>query len=290
MASASKRKRTDKKATVLDFSKPWKSSDIVFLVENKRFHVHRNVLALWSPVFEAMFTSNFSEKKKGEIRLPGKKASSFKTLLLMIYPPSKEEITLHTWKDILELAHEYQIDSILRKCEDFIDDMMPCEGMDVVSSLILAQKYNLEFLKSKCISCAINYLSFKELKEHELFDEIEPGNYNEMLEGIIFAKEVKQRCAKERAEAIKVFQKRGLKKVDDIAKLLLKHVAYKSCMEGRDVNAVAKDDAVEGFALTLKLNGTPHNCPGMDNIVCPDMSDVLQLLRQLKGLLTSVFN
>ena len=94
MASASKRKRTDKKATVLDFSKPWKSSDIVFLVENKRFHVHRNVLALWSPVFEAMFTSNFSEKKKGEIRLPGKKASSFKTLLLMIYPPSKEEITL----------------------------------------------------------------------------------------------------------------------------------------------------------------------------------------------------
>ena len=236
-----------------------------------------------------MFTSNFSEKKKGEIRLPGKKASSFKTLLLMIYPPSKEEITLHTWKDILELAHEYQIDSILRKCEDFIDDMMPCEGMDVVSTLILAQKYNLEFLKCKCISCAIN-LSFKELKEHELFDEIEPGNYNEMLEGIIFAKEVKQRRAKERMEAIKIFQKRGLKKVDDIAKLLLKHVSYKSCMEGRDVNAVAKDDAVEGFALTLKLNGTPHNCPGMDNIVCPDMSDVLQLLRQLKGLLTSVFN
>lgn len=61
-------------------------------------------------------------------------------------------------------------------------------------------------------------------------------------------------------------------------------------MEGRDVSAVAKDDAVEGFALTLKLNDTPHNYPGMDNIVCPDMSDVLQLLRQLKGLLKSVFN
>lgn len=59
-------------------------------------------------------------------------------------------------------------------------------------------------------------------------------------------------------------------------------------MEGRDVSAVAKDDAVEGFALTLKLNDTPHNYPGMDNIVCPDMSDVLQLLRQLKGLLKSV--
>ena len=189
----------------------------------------------------------------------------------------------------MELAHEYQIDSILRKCEDFIDDMMACDGMDVVSTLILAQKYNLEFLKSKCISCAIN-LSFKELKEHELFDEIEPSNYNEMLEGIIFAKEVKQRRAKERMEAIKIFQKRGLKKIDDIAKLLLKHVSYKSCMEGRDVHAVAKDDAVEGFALTLKLNGTPHNCPGMGNIVCPDMSDVLQILRQLKGLLTSVFN
>ena len=47
-----------------DFSAPWKSSDVVLVVEDQRFHVHQNILLLWSPVFEKMFGSEFQEKNK----------------------------------------------------------------------------------------------------------------------------------------------------------------------------------------------------------------------------------
>ena len=57
-----------------DFSVPWKCSDVVLVVERQKFHVHRYTLAMWSPVFEKMFTSEFKEKNSCEIPLPGKKA------------------------------------------------------------------------------------------------------------------------------------------------------------------------------------------------------------------------
>ena len=63
------------------FSQPWKLSDVVLIVEEERLHVHRAVLAIASPVFEKMFTSEFQEKDKNEIRLPGKSSTEVKELL-----------------------------------------------------------------------------------------------------------------------------------------------------------------------------------------------------------------
>ena len=47
-----------------DFTQPWKFSDVVLVVESERLHVHRAVLALCSPVFEKMFTSEFQDKEE----------------------------------------------------------------------------------------------------------------------------------------------------------------------------------------------------------------------------------
>ena len=78
-----------------DFSQPWKLSDAVLVVEEERLHVHRALLALSSPVFEKMFTSEFQEKDSNEIPLAGKSSTEFKELLLMIYPlASEKQITL----------------------------------------------------------------------------------------------------------------------------------------------------------------------------------------------------
>ena len=74
-----------------DFLEPWKLSDVILVVEDEKLHVHRSILALWSPVFEKMFSSEFKEKNKDEILLPGKKASEVKTLLLMMYPSLEEK-------------------------------------------------------------------------------------------------------------------------------------------------------------------------------------------------------
>ena len=82
----------DTSADQPDFSKPWMHSDVVLDVEGQMIHVHRFVLAMWSPVFKKMFTSEFSkEKNLYPVHLPGKNASAIKELLLIIYPTVSEK-------------------------------------------------------------------------------------------------------------------------------------------------------------------------------------------------------
>ena len=91
-----------------DFSAPWKFSDVVLIVEDQRFHVHRSTLAFWSPVFEKMFTTDLKEKNSDEIALPEKKASEFKEMLQMMYPSLEEKVvTKRNCYFLFELAHEY---------------------------------------------------------------------------------------------------------------------------------------------------------------------------------------
>ena len=176
--------QADAPAYPTDFLEPWKLSDVVLVVEDQKFHVHRSFLAVWSPVFEKMFTSEFKEKNNDEIPLPGKKASQIKQLLCMLYPSSEEkQVTEENCYFLLELAHEYQIESIVEKCQSFMVFMVK-EKMedDVLAMLIYGQKYQLKTLISACIDGA-RRLSLKELKRHK--EEIKPDNYLLIAEGII---------------------------------------------------------------------------------------------------------
>lgn len=56
------------------FSEPWEDSDVILVVEDEKFHVHRLILSMNSPVFKTMFKSEFKEASSNEISLPGKKA------------------------------------------------------------------------------------------------------------------------------------------------------------------------------------------------------------------------
>ena len=176
--------QADAPAYPTDFLEPWKLSDVVLVVEDQKFHVHRSFLAVWSPVFEKMFTSEFKEKNNDEIPLPGKKASQIKQLLCMLYPSSEEiQVTKENCYFLLELAHEYQIESIVEKCQSFMVFMVK-EKMedDVLAMLIYGQEYQLKTLISACIDGA-RRLSLKELKRHK--EEIKPDNYLLIAEGII---------------------------------------------------------------------------------------------------------
>ena len=67
------------------FSKPWKGSDAVLIVEEKEFHVHTQTLSLSSPVFEAMFNGNFVEAKTKRVKLEGKSFELFEHILKLVY-------------------------------------------------------------------------------------------------------------------------------------------------------------------------------------------------------------
>ncbi|WAR30406.1 BAT38-like protein [Mya arenaria] len=68
-------------------------ADVTLVVEDRRIPVTKAVLAFSSPVFLAMFQSDFQEKEKSEIPLPDKKLQTFVHFLKCIYPNTKEQVT-----------------------------------------------------------------------------------------------------------------------------------------------------------------------------------------------------
>ena len=169
------------------FSESWKFSDVVLVVEGHNLHVHRSSLAIWSPVFDTMFTSDFKEKNSVEIPLPGKKANEIKLLLQIMYDTSwnKNILTRENSYFLLDLAQEYHIDSITLMCEDFLVSLVKEKREeDVLTVLLVGQKYDLKTLIKSCVSEARN-LSLNELKRNNKRDEIDLQNYQQVTDGII---------------------------------------------------------------------------------------------------------
>jgi len=181
-----------------DFSEPWKFSDVVLVVEDQKFHVHRSTLSIWSPVFETMFTSMFKEKNMYEIPLPGKKASEIKELLLMIYPTVSETgwntVTNENCYFLVELADEYQMDVIKQRCENFLVTQVNSSfGNFFLSHLTFAQTHKLERLVKTIITKACR-LSLKDFKSHDMYDKMEPDIYKQIVEGMVRRHEGRSLC------------------------------------------------------------------------------------------------
>ena len=61
------------------------------MVEDEQFHVHRLILSMNSPVFKAMFKSQFKEATANNIPMPEKKAGEVLDLLKSIYFQHNQE-------------------------------------------------------------------------------------------------------------------------------------------------------------------------------------------------------
>ena len=200
----------------LDFLKPWKLSDVVLVVEEERFHVHRAILALWSPVFEKMFTSEFREKEANEVPLPGKKGSEVKNMLQLIYPSFAERaITQENCYFLVNLAREYQMAALLKRCEDFMVDRIEKKSKNkVLADLVFAQTYGLEKLKLASVNKA-HCLSLEELKKDKMFGELQTDS---LTEGIIkrLQRELEEarRLARQRQETIDRMESRTMQRDD----------------------------------------------------------------------------
>ena len=181
-----------------DFSDPWKFSDVVLVVEDQRFHVHRSTLSIWSPVFETMFTSMFKEKNMYEIPLPGKKASEIKELLLIIYPTVSEtgwkKVTNENCYFLGELAEEYQMDAIMQRCENFlVEEVSRMSGNSFLDHLAFAQTHKLEKLIKTIIDKA-SRLRMEDFKRHETYDKMDQHICKQIFEGMLKRHEGRSLC------------------------------------------------------------------------------------------------
>ena len=176
----------------LDFSQPWQFSDVVLVVEEDRFHVHRCILGMWSEVFTTMFTSQFKEKTAKEIPLPGKKSAEIKEMLLVIYPTSAKSIHESNYAFLLDLAKEYMMAKLTEKCETYLMDRLfsTLRGFGFsrrkdycLELLEIAQNHGLNRLQTAAIEEA-KKMKFKDLKNHNMYEKISSSNYRKIVEGM----------------------------------------------------------------------------------------------------------
>ena len=170
----------------LDFSQPWQFSDVVLVVEEDGFHVHRSILGMWSEVFTTMFTSQFKEKAAEEIPLPGKKSAEIKEMLLVIYPTSAKPISESNYAFLLDFAEEYMMAKLTEKCETYLVDQLfkkfsPIH--DCLELLEIAQNHGLNRLQTACIEKA-QKMKFKDLKNHNKYEKISSSNFRKIVEGM----------------------------------------------------------------------------------------------------------
>ena len=162
------------------FSRPWKSSDLILQVADREFHVHRAVLIVCSPVFEAMLSSEFKEKSAKKIPLPGKVATEIEQMLQGIYPDQDLWISKENCLFLLKLSTEYQIDRLKTRCEEYLSHwcqggMNIDEAMEVIT---VSQKYSVEeWIVEQCVDQFVSQTDKKwvQLQKHKRFSELEPA-------------------------------------------------------------------------------------------------------------------
>ncbi|XP_020620836.1 uncharacterized protein LOC110058520 isoform X2 [Orbicella faveolata] len=161
------------------FSQPWEDSDLALVVEGQRFHVHRLILTLNSPVFKAMLTSSFKEATSGEITLPEKNANEVLGFVKQLYVHKREEITMNNVEHLLKLADEYQVKGVLDLCASCLKNEPKTES-NAMKILLLAQQYGLSSISEDCC----NLLAGIKLDRLEKYEQL-PLLNNENLRGIL---------------------------------------------------------------------------------------------------------
>ena len=112
------------------FSEPWNDSDVVLVVEDNEFHVHRYILSLQSPVFKAMFNGNFKDSQQDKVELKDDKYQPMLLFLQLLYPPNMLDGGNVTIKDtnillILEVADKYAAINVIKQCMKETENLQP---------------------------------------------------------------------------------------------------------------------------------------------------------------------
>lgn len=163
--------------STFDFTtRTWKD-DVAFVFSNKKLYASKVVLALVSPVFEAMFGSDFSEKYQEEVQLPGKNFEYFHEFLRCLYPNIKKQITANNVYQVLPLSDEYQVQTVKRKCEKFLQRYVTGNDISVeklLTCLTEVSLHNLGSVKDTCMKQLLekNPIEILKLSNHPVPDDI----------------------------------------------------------------------------------------------------------------------
>ncbi|XP_064119693.1 BTB/POZ domain-containing protein 2-like isoform X2 [Macrobrachium nipponense] len=171
--------RISQRAGYLLQSGQW--SDCTFIVgsgnNQKTLQAHRLILAMSSPVFEAMFFGGMAEKGDKPVEILDVQPQAFKALLQYIY---SDEINLKSFDQVCEIcyaAKKYMIPSLVEQCTQFIwSDLHPG---NVCRAFEFARLFEEPLLLEKCLQ--IICTKTEDVLKDSSFEEVEIGTLRTML-------------------------------------------------------------------------------------------------------------
>jgi len=122
-------------------------SDVVLVLGKSKIHVHKAILMKRSEYFRAMFSSGLKESDAKEVKIEADE-KLFRILLEFWYSGKHPE-NIHSiaWS-LLEVAHCFQVQSIVDQCEFEIRGRLNVDK--VIDALLIAKRLGLPKLKKAC--------------------------------------------------------------------------------------------------------------------------------------------
>ncbi|VDD93455.1 unnamed protein product [Enterobius vermicularis] len=155
--------------------------DGTFVVDGVRLHVSKAYLALYSPVFHALFFSRFSERDKKEIPIEDVILDEFVELLNVVYP-SHKPVSAENVEFLLELGDKFEIQFVIDECERFL---MRSDDISIATKLLWADQYSLAKLHDVCVRTFKSPMDIKALKNTEEFRSLSDVTKAALLEKIL---------------------------------------------------------------------------------------------------------
>ena len=168
--------------TMLDLYRDKAFADASIKCRDQVFKVHKAILASQSPVFRKMFEVDMKEKRSGVIEIsdPDVSPEVVSDLVTYLYTANAPGIRTQA-KELLKVAHLYEISRLLRMCEDELQKSITAGN--VCNLLLLAELHAAQDLKTKCMEFI--HLNSRSMRKTQGWQEIKdkaPGLLCEVLE------------------------------------------------------------------------------------------------------------
>ncbi|CAG0902429.1 unnamed protein product [Cyprideis torosa] len=126
-------------------------SDITLLVEDRKFALHKNILAAQSPVFGSMFQHDMLEKQTGEVKITDFSAEVIEELLRFMYSGNVRNIERIS-EDLFSAAAKYDLKSLQGICEKQLACSLTRENFYRI--LVLAHLHQSAYLEDALVRFA----------------------------------------------------------------------------------------------------------------------------------------
>uniref|UniRef100_A0A0K8S5H1 BTB and MATH domain-containing protein 43 n=1 Tax=Lygus hesperus TaxID=30085 RepID=A0A0K8S5H1_LYGHE len=122
--------------------------DVVVVVQEKEFKVHKAVLAAHGPVFAAMFKVDMLESEQNRVTVKDCEHHVFEAFIKWLYLGEVDEVEQVNY-ELLALADQYQIDKLKVMCERSLSAKISVNN--AIKILHLADLHRATSLKSKSL-------------------------------------------------------------------------------------------------------------------------------------------